>query len=81
MKPCNHKRKERDILPQVHPCRSECRKRRFLRWMNGAGGNDTKNAVLKKPDGKDIKMSEVKEAAEKRPVWLFITGTKGSDAG
>jgi hypothetical protein len=46
------------------------------RAMNGAGGNDTKNAVLKKPDGNDVKMSEVKEAAEKRPVWLFLAGTK-----
>lgn len=44
--------------------------------LNRAGGSDIKNAVLKKPDGKDIKMSEVKATARTRPVWLFIVRCK-----
>jgi Domain of unknown function (DUF4157) len=43
--------------------------------MNGAGGNNTKNATLKKPDGTDIPMSEVKDTANTRAVWLFIART------
>lgn len=44
--------------------------------LNRDGGNSIKNAIMKKPDGKEVKMSEVKDVARTRPVWLFIARTK-----